>query len=829
MSTNSLPRRISSFSVRHTRITLSTVAFLLVAIAILVSKGSRAANPTDNTANPINPTIGASINWVGTATGGSAPNGEGTGCVEGTTCDTFRLRVGGTTAQWTNKVLYIRITWMLGSNDYDLYVHKCPTTSSTIAQCNSGALVRSSGGGAPLTSEQVGILPSVSGIDDYTVHVVYFTVVPDQYQATATVLNNPPRPAPPGSGSAARYVNYAAPGGLGTDSGEPSIGVNWNSEVPSVSDGGTVMFEAGLQTLRVKFSNNIPPAPASDSWEDKSAPNTSVASLDPILFTDRQTGRTIVSQLTGQDSLSAFSDDDGDTWIPDQGGGIPSGVDHQAIGGGRWAGDLAAIPHPVYANVVYYCSQDLATAFCARSDNGGLTYGAGVPVYFGECGGIHGHPKVSPSDGSVYVPNHTCSANQGVTVSEDNGISWTVRRVIAGNGNNTAANSFPSDSDPSLAIGAMGTVYFGYKNFDGTAHMAVSRDHGRTWVRDYDVGATFNVVDTAFVAVVAGDDDRAAMAFIGTNGIGGSSAQVWHLYIAHTYDRGASYLTTDATPNDPVQIGTICLAGLGCGSDRNLLDFIDATVDKQGRVLAGYADGCLSGCTNNTSSRSALATIARECGGRGVYAQFDSILAASACGGVGPSPTPTPIPTSCDGVNVITDPAGDATNPAPGGQGPTTQADITAVSFSYDATTLTTTMKIANLTQTPSPGTTFTSYYVVWTSSNGTDYATEVDVDAATISYYWGLWDSSNNQLSTFNAVTGTFTPGPNGTITVPVPRIGIGSPTIPVTSASLAAVKNPFAYTVAGVGVLGTGLVFTKFMDRAPNAGFGKWAFVCP
>ena len=170
-----------------------------------------------------------------------------------------------------------------------------------------------------------------------------------------------------------------------------------------------------------------------------------------------------------------------------------------------------------------------------------------------------------------------------------------------------------------------------------------------------------------------------------------------------------------------------------------------------------------------------------------------------------------------------------AENPAPGGQGPTDQADITGVSFSYNATTLTTTMKIANLTQTPSPGTTFTSYYVVWTSSNGTDYATEVDVDAATISYYWGLWDSSNNQLSTFNAVTGTFTPGANGTITVPVPRSGIGSPTIPVSSAMSAAVKNPFAYTVGGDGVLGAGLVFTKFMDRAPNAGFGKWAFVCP
>ncbi len=196
---------------------------------------------------------------------------------------------------------------------------------------------------------------------------------------------------------------------------------------------------------------------------------------------------------------------------------------------------------------------------------------------------------------------------------------------------------------------------------------------------------------------------------------------------------------------------------------------------------------------------------------------------------VGPSLIP-PLTYSCSGVNVITDPAGDARNPAPGNQGPTSQADITAVSFSATASTLTTTMTIANLTQIPSPGTTFTSYYVVWKSSDGATYGTEVDVDPGTISYSWGPWSSSNNQLSTHNSVTGTFTPGVNGTITVPVPRSGIGNPVIPITDLSAtAAVTNPFAYTVAGEGALGSGLIFTAFMDRAPDTGSGqRWA-VCP
>src|SRR4029077_2718205 len=97
---------------------------------------------------------------------------------------------------------------------------------------------------------------------------------------------------------------------------------------------------------------------------------------------------------------------------------------------------------------------------------------------------------------------------------------------------------------------------------------------------------------------------------------------------------------------------------------------------------------------------------------------------------------------------------------------------------------LTTIMTIANLSATPLPGNTFTTYYVVWTSSDGNTYGTEVDVgaDPATIVYSWGPWDSANNVLSSSNSTTGTFNTGVNGTITVKVPLNMIGNPTIPIT-----------------------------------------------
>jgi hypothetical protein len=72
---------------------------------------------------------------------------------------------------------------------------------------------------------------------------------------------------------------------------------------------------------------------------------------------------------------------------------------------------------------------------------------------------------------------------------------------------------------------------------------------------------------------------------------------------------------------------------LGGGSNpcRNLLDFMDATVDAEGRVLVGYADGCTLACATSPSPaddpasgyHSELATIARQASGKRLFARFD--------------------------------------------------------------------------------------------------------------------------------------------------------------------------------------------------------------
>ena len=643
-ATSTSRRRVRFFwSARNLVRALLATTFMtaLFVVVLPVLKSTRASNPASGTITPTS----TPMTWTGTGVGGGALNapvligGEDL-CQESVTCDTFTLNVGGTPADWSSKLIHIKIEWLLPTTDYDLYIHK---------NSNSGPLAGSSGRGAtsptePLTWEDTTIDPAVQGTGVYTIHAVYYVATAaDQYHGSATIEDKPaPQPTPtPSTQAAPRYQNYPAPAELGNSAGEPTIGVNWDS--------GNAFFLASLQTLRVKWDDTASPAPA--TWDDVSATNTSLVSSDPILFTDsdagsHRTNRTFVSQLLGKTSLMSFTDDDGANWTASQGSGINSGVDHQTIGGGPYAknsdGTLkgAAIQRPgpngkIYPNAIYYASQDVGLAEIARSDDGGFTFGLAMPMWtLVQCDGLHGHIKVAP-DGTVYVPNKSCGGKQGVAVSEDNGLTWSIR---------TIDGSTPGDTDPSVGVGPDGTVYFGYADGDGHARVAVSHDRGLTWQNVQDVGAAQGVQNTVFPAVIAGDSDRAAFFFLGSSTPGANGrgtdltfAGTWFGYIATTYDGGATWVTANATPNDPVQRGVVCTNGTTCpDGTRNLLDFNDLTVDKQGRVLVAYADGCVTGecirgvdrngdgkIDSNDNDGAAKATIIRQMGGKRLFAAFD--------------------------------------------------------------------------------------------------------------------------------------------------------------------------------------------------------------
>lgn len=596
----------------------SFFAFLLiiVAVCLLPLYTVDASNPTTGT---LAPTTAGAVTWAGTAAGGTT-NGESS-CVEGVNCDTFTLTISGNQSDWTGKVAHVEIGWLSVAEDYDMYVHK-----GTL----SGAVVASSAAGTT-TSEAIDLDPATLGTGDYVVHILYFAAATaDQYNGTASVRTaSGIVPAAQASGPAPRFQNFTPPqsvlnaGAKGTDAGEPSIGVDWKT--------GKILFQSGLTTFRVSFNDSCPSSPQA-TWEDKS-PATSATSLDPIMFTDHgynnqtpDTGRTIVSQLSGTTSLSSFTDDDGTNWMPNTGGGLISGVDHQTVGAGPFHSPLIG---SVYPHAVYYCSQDIGDATCAFSADGGQTYAGAVPIYTRvDCGGLHGHVKVGP-DGTAYVPNKECGTGQAVVVSENNGATWSVRHV---------PNSVSASSDPSVAVGRGdktkgGRLYFGFTNADSKAVVAVSDDQGSSWKNFADVGAKFGINNVAFPTMVAGDDDRAALVFVGSatsgSGTDRAFAGFWHLYVATTYDGGLTWNTVDSTPNDAVQRGGIWLGG-GSPPHRNLLDFIGADIDKSGNVVVGYADGCTGAAcvqapdTATGNSYTSVASIARQTGGKGLFANADT-------------------------------------------------------------------------------------------------------------------------------------------------------------------------------------------------------------
>ncbi len=447
---------------------------------------------------------------------------------------------------------------------------------------------------------------------------------PKDYTGTVTLITAKRDGAKHAKGPSPSYAQLTAPEAEAADAGEPSIGNNWNTDA--------TLFQAGLSTYRVDFDDSAPAA----TWTDVSAPLSEI-SLDPILFTDSTTGRTFESQLLLACSSAEFTDDDGGSWAPSEGCGAGTGIDHQTIGGGPFP---PALQRPVgYPHAVYYCTNGVAAALCASSQDGGVTFGPAVAAITDECGVLHGHLRVGP-EGTVYLPASNCQGKQGVSVSTDGGLTWTVH---------TIPDSIAGTSDPSVATGSDGTVYFGYADGSGKPKIAVSTDHGETWSPSTDVGFPLGINSTEFSEVIAGDGDRAAFAFLGTPTEGsyqspdfGKSADgttfegaEWHLYVATTYDRGATWTTVDATPTDPVQRGCIWNGG-GSSKCRNLLDFNDITIDKVGRVMVGFADGC-TGYASECPTSSDVAqnkyeshgAVVRQLTGRTLFAEYDGLLPGS--------------------------------------------------------------------------------------------------------------------------------------------------------------------------------------------------------
>lgn len=457
------------------------------------------------------------------------------------------------------------------------------------------------------------------------------------------------------------------------NAGEPNIGADFES--------GRTMYMAGSQVSRVTWNDRVTPPAA--LWEDKT-PAQSPANEDNILYTDRVTGRTWAVGLLVATSNVNCTDNDGDSYSQCT-APVPHSPDHETLGSGPFPPGMSGS----YPRAVYYCSQNIAQAagaFCGASSDGGTTY-APSTLAFGTgtgCGAIHGHIRVGP-DGTTYLPQKQCGLGEGMAVSRDMLKTYSYPVIP------DSSSPGGSGSDPSVMAGPRGTVYYAYSDAARHLQVATSTDHGKngSWTKSTDVGAAYGLQTTEFPEIITGDDNRAAVAFIGTTTKGDDQAEpssctgsttpvtcsanpnyfkgAWDLYVSYTYDGGATWQTSKV-PGGPIQRGCVWLGG-GGHPCRNMLDFNEITVDKQGRVLVSYTDGCTltckttnkiddSGCGGSenapadstpTCTFGRVSALARQYCGKGLFAAYDGVLQGGCFNATTNAFNPNPPPPGTNG------------------------------------------------------------------------------------------------------------------------------------------------------------------------------------
>ena len=408
------------------------------------------------------------------------------------------------------------------------------------------------------------------------------------YDGNGTIL------ATPSAFEGLKVVEYL----LGHRGGEPNVGVTAKGNVFQTAGENTMKSEDHGKTWKIVY-NLTTAFPAAVQGVDQVRQLT--RSSDPMLWVDPITSRIFTNHMTGLYCANMIlSDDEGATWLmKPMTCGLPVN-DHQKLATSIGYGPAAkSVPAPVYPNVVYYCYNKLAATDCAVSFDGGHQFEFDRPVVnsvIDGCGGINGVPAPYP-DGSMVLPIGLDCPGPVVAITEDNGFTWTVRH-----GPTTVGSE---ELDPDITVTKDGTAYMLARGADHLQYLYRSKDKFQHWDGPWRASPP-NVTSSVFAGITSGDDGRIAMSYLGTTMTKEAPSKApngtrWNLYVTYALDAESAsptFTTTQVNPDsDPVQIGCVWLDG-GSNPCRNLLDFIDMTSDKDGRIYVAFTDGCTVGCAD---------------------------------------------------------------------------------------------------------------------------------------------------------------------------------------------------------------------------------------
>ncbi|MEO2121072.1 MAG: sialidase family protein [Candidatus Poseidoniia archaeon] len=360
-----------------------------------------------------------------------------------------------------------------------------------------------------------------------------------------------------------------------------------------------------------------------ESWTNVADATQAPFTSDPYGWVDLETDRVFNIHMMGLESTwIGWSDNDGQSWLgnPHDSGTTPLN-DHIKLATGPWVDEGLFGPigqlNPTYDTAVYFCFNKLAGISCFTSFDGGATFevGGNIVGLASTNGGLHGAITTAP-DGTVYLTPRVETPT--LIFSKDNGLNWEEREMgtDVGTPNPRKNSEVATDSDSN--------AYHIWTGNDQGIYMSRSIDSGESWDAQSIRISPIEVISTAFPQTDAGDPGRIAVTYLGSengslldsnstipenwtgNAHNAPNEVHYHLYVTYSLnalDENPIFHTRRIT-DDPVQIGSICLNSGDCnsdqgGSNRNLLDFNDLTIDLEGRVYIGFADGCTDACASS--------------------------------------------------------------------------------------------------------------------------------------------------------------------------------------------------------------------------------------
>lgn len=334
--------------------------------------------------------------------------------------------------------------------------------------------------------------------------------------------------------------------------------------------------------------------------------------LDPYLYVDKATDRVFFLDLYVVCSEMSFTDDGGQDWTTNAATCGRVLNDHPTI----FAGPPVTSTTEGYANVVYYCFQDIAvSATCSKSLDGGVTFLPQAGIAFEalagpDCSAIHGH-GVAGSDGTIYLPKADYCGLPTVAISQDEGASWS-RFAVA---NTTDA----PDHEASVAVDESGNIYYVWIQKDRLPYLTVSTDGGANWSTPIMV-APPGVNETDLPSIDVGAPGKVAIAYYGTSNSPGGTFQgsytntTWNGYMTITTGALSStplfFSAPLNDPSDPFHRGR-CGPGR-CGA---VFDFIDVVVGPNGTAYSSFVDTCVGGCKTGGSNDGAAGVMGNLVGG----------------------------------------------------------------------------------------------------------------------------------------------------------------------------------------------------------------------